>query len=130
MEDKEMIKQAEEAADEGARRATEAAAHNRQVRRFSCNKKTEIVLRWFRGEPLETLSREYSVGTDRISQWRDRFLEAGREAMKERSLDETQAEIERLQQKIGEITMNNELLEEKIIRMESARPLARGRLSR
>jgi hypothetical protein len=65
-----------------------------------------------------------------LSEWRDRVLAAAESALKERDRDERDDEIERLKAKVGEITMDNELLHGKIARLEAGRPLARGRSKR
>jgi transposase len=50
--------------------------------------------------------------------------------LKERERDERDEEITRLQSKVGEITMANELLYAKIALMEGKRPLAHRRSRR
>ena len=81
---------------------------------------------FLRGEDLELLSRELGLTGAEITQWRDAFLEGGETGLKPRPSKEN-AEIEKLQSKIGELTMETELLREKIARMEQNRPLARRR---
>jgi hypothetical protein len=61
-----------------------------------------------------------------LTRWRDKFLASGAEGLKKRPAKE-EAEVKRLREKIGEQTMENELLKEKIARMEQAAPLARRR---
>jgi hypothetical protein len=51
-------------------------------------------------------------------------------ALKERERDARDEEIERLKAKVGEITMDNELLYAKIAALEGKRPLARRRSRR
>ena len=58
---------------------------------------------------------------------RDAFLAAGEAALKTRPADGRDAEIDRLKAKVGELTMANELLDAKIDRLETHRPLARRR---
>ena len=99
-------------------------------KRFSARRKLEAVQRLMRGESLEAVSRDLQVPASRLSEWRDRALSGALSAMKERERDERDDEIARLKAKVGEITMSNELLEEKIGRLESVRPLARGRSRR
>jgi transposase len=94
-------------------------------RRFSARRKLAAVTRLLRGEPLETLAREFNVTVARLSEWRDRALVGAEAAMKER--DE---ELLRLKAKLGEVTMANELLEQKIAALEGGRPLARRRSRR
>jgi len=98
-----------------------------QPRRFSAQRKLEAVQRLLRGEALEDLSRELNVTAARLSEWRDKALAGAFSAMKERERDERDEELARLKAKVGEITMSNELLEEKIARLEAGRPLARRR---
>ena len=50
--------------------------------------------------------------------------------MKERERDSRDEELLRLRAKLGEITMANELLEQKIAALEGSRPLARRRSKR
>ena len=61
--------------------------------------------------------------------WREAFLTAGEASLKSRPTDVRDLEIGRLQAKVGELTMATELLEAKIERLETHRPLA-GRRSR
>ena len=96
-------------------------------RRFSAQRKLEAVQRLLRGEALEDLSRELNVTAARLSEWRDKALAGAFSAMKERERDERDEELAHLKAKLGEITMSNELLEEKIARLEAGRPLARRR---
>ena len=99
----------------------------RENGRFSVQRKSEAILRLLRGEDLELLSREYGVTAARVSQWREDFLSAGQGGLKKRPQDERDGQITRLQAKVGELTMANELLEHKIDRMEEGRPFPRRR---
>ena len=96
-------------------------------RRMSAGRKQAAVLRLLRGEDLELVSRELGVAAAELSGWRDRFLAGGEAALKSRPADARDAEIDRLQAKVGELTMAGELLEAKIERLEAQRPLARRR---
>jgi predicted RNase H-like nuclease (RuvC/YqgF family) len=96
-------------------------------RRMSARRKQEAVLRLLRGEDLELLSRELGVTAAELSGWRDQFLAAGEASLRSRPADARDAEIDRLQAKLGALTMTTELLEAKIERLEAARPLARRR---
>ena len=78
--------------------------------RFSARRKTETVLRLLRGEDLERLSRELGVTAATLSTWRDDFLAGGQAALKSRPADDRDDEIARLRAKVGELTMDNELL--------------------
>jgi transposase-like protein len=78
--------------------------------RFSVPRKSATVLRVLRGESLELLSRELGVTAATLSGWRDDFLAGGQAALKSRPADDRDEEIARLQAKVGELTMDNELL--------------------
>ena len=99
-------------------------------RRNSARRKLAAVTRLLRGEPLETVAREFNVTVARLSQWRDRALVGAEAAMKERERDSRDEEMLRLKAKLGEVTMANELLEQKIAALEGGRPLARRRSRR
>src|SRR4051812_25401260 len=86
---------------------------------MSARRKQEAVLRLLRGEDLELVSRELGVTAAELSGWRDRFLAAGEASLKSRPADARDAEIGRLQAKVGELTMAAELLEAKIERLET-----------
>ena len=96
-------------------------------RRMSARRKQEAVLRLLRGDDLELLSRELGVTAAELSGWREAFLAAGETSLKSRPADARDAEIGRLKEKVGDLTMANELLEAKIERLETARPLVRRR---
>lgn len=99
-------------------------------RRMTARRKQEAVLRVLRGEPLETVARACQVTAAELSGWRDAFLEAGATGLKSRPRDDRDTRIAQLRAKLGEVTMDNELLQEKITRLEAGRPLARRRSRR
>jgi transposase-like protein len=96
-------------------------------RRMSAQRKQSAVLRLLRGEDLELVSRALGVTAAELSAWREAFLTAGEAALKTRPADGREVEIGRLKAKVGELTMANELLDAKIDRLETHRPLARRR---
>ena len=95
--------------------------------RFSVKRKTEAVLRLLRGEDLDSLSREYKVTAGKLSQWRDAFMASGQSGLQAGVGDDRDNRIEKLQAKVGELTMANDLLEHKITRMENGLPFPRRR---
>src|ERR671932_250304 len=99
-------------------------------RRNSARRKLAAVTRLLRGEPLETVARELNVTAARLSEWRDRALVGAEAAMKERERDSRDEEVLRIKAKLGEITMANELLEQKVAALEGGRPLGRRRSRR
>src|SRR5437867_6266405 len=109
--------------------AAGAADGSHEPGRFSARRKTEAILRLLRGESLDSLARELGVTAATLAHWREEFLAGGQAALKSRPADERDDEIQRLRAKVGEITMNNELLLERCHRMEANLPLPRRRPS-
>jgi len=107
-------------APEGARRATGGAPEERRDGRgrWSAKRKTAAVLRLLRGEDIESLSRELGV-TATLSGWRDQFLAGGEANLKARETDVENEETQRLKSLVADLSMSNELLREKIYRMEA-----------
>ncbi len=95
--------------------------------RFSARRKTEAVLRLLRGEDLDTLSRELGVVASTLSAWRDAFLDGGTAAMKRRPADDRDELVGRLQGKVGQLTMDVELLGQKCQHLKSGRPFVTRR---
>ena len=120
-----------EVPSQGARRATGEGSQNgwQKPVRFSARQKTEVVLRLLRGEALDLVSRELGIPAARLAAWREAFLTAGQDALKKQPLDSRDREIGRLREKLGEATMDMELLREKLGRLETNHPL-RPRRSR
>ena len=110
---------------EGARRASGGAPEERRDGRgrWSAKRKFAAVLRLLRGEDLETLSRELGVTAATLSGWREQFLEGGAANLKAREVDVDNEETQRLKSLVADLSMSNELLREKIHRLEAGRPL-------
>jgi hypothetical protein len=94
---------------------------------MSARRKQDAVLRLLRGEDLELLSRELGVTAAELSGWREAFLAAGEASLKSRPADARDAEIGRLKEKVGELTMTTGPLGAEIERLGTARPLVRRR---
>ena len=107
-----------------------AAAATGRERRMTAGRKRDAVLRLLRGEPLEIVARELAVTAADLSAWRDAFLEAGAASLKARPRDDRDEKIDRLQSKLGEVLMDNELLYAKIDRLEAGAPFAARRSKR
>ena len=95
--------------------------------RFSVRKKTAAVLRMMRGESLDIVSRDLGVTVGRLSEWRDQFHAGAQAALRARPSDDRDEKVKDLQAKVGELTMDNELLQQKIERLEARRPLMHRR---
>ena len=96
-----------------------AVAAPGRERRMTAGRKRDAVLRVLRGEPLEIVARELAVTAADLSAWRDAFLEAGVASLKSRARDDRDETIARLRTKVGELTMDTELLHAKIERLEA-----------
>jgi hypothetical protein len=88
-------------------------------RRLTAGRKRDAVLRLLRGAPLEIVARELAVTAADLSGWRDAFLDAGAASLKSRARDDRDETIDRLRTKVGELTMDTELLHAKIERLEA-----------
>ena len=114
-------------ASEGARRATEDATASSApagAGRWSSRRKVSVVLELLRGADLESTSRKYRVNAATLTEWRDRFLVGGDAILKSREVDVEDEEKRRLKSAVANISVENELLREKIARLEDDRPLA------
>jgi transposase-like protein len=106
---------------EGARRATGVSPGNGAVtgplapgQRWSLTRKREVALRLLRGESMEAISRELGVEMHRLQRWRDKALAGIDEALREREGDPLQGELDAAIKRVGELSMENELLRDKI----------------
>ena len=96
-----------------------ASAAPGRERRITAGRKRDAILRLLRGEPLKIMARELAVTAADLSAWREAFLEAGAASLKARERDDRDEKIDRLQSKLGEVLMDNELLQAKIDRLEA-----------
>ena len=125
--------EAEAGATQGGRRPTGVAPAAAELtgglapgQRWSAARKREVVLRMLRGESVEALSRELGVEIYRLEKWRGKGLSGIDAALKERETDPIQAELSAAMRRIGELTMQNELLWQ---RVRKPGPLAKRRSS-
>jgi len=95
--------------------------------RFSAKRKREAVLRRLRGEDLDLVSREMGVRGATLATWRESFLEGGLGALRSKASDERDERIKVLERKLGQVVMENELLNHNVDCMEAGLPLARRR---
>ena len=120
-------KKPDSGAAEGARRATEQSAESSALPgagRWSAKRKTSVGLELLRGADLESTSRRHCVTMATLSEWRERFLAGGEAMLKSRENDAGDEEIKRLKSVVAGVCVDNELLREKITRLENGRPLA------
>jgi transposase len=96
----------------------------RSGQRWSVNRKREVVLRLLRGEAAENLSRELGVPLYKLERWRQKAEVALDGALKERDRDAVSDELATAMQRVGELSMEVELLRS---RTERPGPLVRRR---
>ena len=120
-------KKHESATAEGARRATEQAADSPTAAgggRWSSKRKLSVILELLRGADLESTSRKHRVTMATLTEWRGRFLGGGEAGLKSREVEVEDEDKRRLKSALANVSVENELLREKIARLESNRPLA------
>jgi hypothetical protein len=99
--------------------------------RWSAARKREVVLRRLRGESLDAISREIGVESYRLEQWRERALSGLDASLKERQEgDPVQAGLDAAYQRVGELSMEVELLRAKIARLAGGGSFRRARSRR
>ena len=84
--------------------------------RWSLARKREVALRLLRGEPLDALSRELGVEVYRLELWKEKALAGLDAGLKEREGDPLQNQLDAAMRRIGELSMENELLHARIER--------------
>ena len=92
--------------------------------RWSAARKREVVLRLLRGESTELLSRELGLPLFKLEQWRQKAEAALEGALKEREADPADGQLAAAMRRVGELSMEIELLRAK---MGRSGPLARRR---
>ena len=76
-------------------------------KRWSAQRKTEVVLRLLRGEDIGEVSREVRVAPPELERWRRVFLDGGQQGLKGKN--RARGELMRTRAKLGEMTMRVEL---------------------
>ena len=85
-----------------------------QPKRWSAKRKTETVLRLLRGESVDDVSREVGLEIYRLEEWRQEALANLEASFKSRASNPLEGELNRAKQKIGELSMEVELLNERV----------------
>ncbi len=83
------------------------------IQRWSKGRKRDAVLRLFRGESLDDVSRDLGIEISRLAQWKEKALRGIEEGLREREGDPIQAELDAAKHRIGDLLMEVELLREK-----------------
>jgi len=105
-------------------RDDEAVAALAPGQRWSLSRKRDVVLRLMQGDPVEGLSRRLAVPVWKLEEWRQRGLAGIDAGLRERDDDPKERALAEAHRRIGELSMENELLR---ARLEKPGPLARRR---
>jgi hypothetical protein len=89
-----------------------------------------VVLRLLRGESSEALSRELRVEVYRLEQWREKALSGIDAALRERGETPESLALDAAKKRLGEMTMEVELLRERCRAREAHLPLGWRRSGR
>lgn len=96
------------------------------VQRWTAKRRATLVLSLLKGETSAAeAARQHGLTIAEVEGWRDAFLQGAENALRSRPRDEDavkDAEIKRLRQKIGELVMDKDILEEAMKRS----PFVRG----
>ncbi|RVU42124.1 DUF1153 domain-containing protein [Lujinxingia sediminis] len=86
------------------------------IKRWTSERRTALVLQIIRGETtVNEAARQYDLKPGEIEQWYETFLDAGENGLKSRPKEEIErkdAQIAKLQQKIGELVMDIDIIKE------------------
>jgi transposase len=82
-------------------------------KRWTATRKMEVVLRLMKGESIDFLSREIGIPASEIETWHQAVFKGVETALKTRVEDPLQAELDLAKKRIGELSMENELLRER-----------------
>ncbi|MEX3583262.1 MAG: hypothetical protein VB137_12920 [Burkholderia sp.] len=102
-----------------------AASAAAEFKRWSVGRKRPVVLRLLRGESIDAVSREVGVTIAELAQWR-KLAPAGIEAgLKSRQTDSLEVKLKEAVHRVGELTIEVEML-----RMERERQERRPLIAR
>ncbi|MEX3582919.1 MAG: helix-turn-helix domain-containing protein [Burkholderia sp.] len=117
------VQEAALAATEGARSAAVDAASVAEFKRWSVGRKRAVVLRLLRGESIDAVSREVGVSIAELEQWRELALAGIEAGLKSRQTDSLEVKLKEAVHRVGELTMEVEMLRMERERQER-RPLS------
>lgn len=81
--------------------------------RWTAKRKAEAVLKLLRGADAAQTARENGISQAQLFKWRDCFLEGGMAELRaKRRKDPRDKEIGRLERKVGQLTLQLEILQE------------------
>lgn len=97
-------------------------------KRWSVGRKRAVVLRLLRGESVDAVSREVGVTIAQLEQWRELALAGIEASLKSRQTDPLELKLKEAVHRVGELTMEIEILRMERERQER-RPLIARRSS-
>jgi len=96
------------------------------VKRWTAKRRSALVLSILRGETsVQEAARKHGLTVAEVEEWKEKFLLAAENALRSRPRDEEalrEEQIKRLQQKIGELVLDIDILKEAM----KGHPFARG----
>jgi len=81
------------------------------IKRWTSARKIEVVLRVIKGESIDKLSRELGVECYLLEEWRSKALTGMETGLNARVEDPLQQELDQAKKRLGELMMENELLQ-------------------
>ena len=116
-----MSQKAQQNQPQSAEQSTQAVAgssepDSKDVKRWTTKRRSALVLEILRGETTAAeAARKHGLTVAEIEDWKERFLSGAENALRSKPLDEEaqkDAEIKRLKQKVGELVMDMDILQE------------------
>ncbi len=86
------------------------------VQRWTAKRRTALVLQIVKGETsVQEAARKHGLTVAEVEDWQEKFLAGAENALRSRPRDEEalkDEEIKRLKQKVGELVLDNDILQE------------------
>lgn len=86
------------------------------IERWTAKRRASLVLRILNGETsVAEAARQHGLRIDEVEQWQEQYLRAAENGLRRRPKDEEALkddQINKLQQKIGELVVENDVLQE------------------
>lgn len=82
-----------------------------QVKRWTSSRKMEVVLRILKGESIDKLSRELGLENYLLEEWCSKAIQGMEVGLKARTEDPLKQELDQAKKRLGELMMENELLQ-------------------
>ena len=90
--------------------------HDEQLKRWTAKRRVALVLEILRGDTsVAEAARKHGLTVADVEAWKQRFLSGAENALRSRPLDDEaqkDREIKRLQQKVGELVMDLDIIKE------------------